>query len=210
MSPDLDAARQRLVGAFTERAQAAAARVTLVSGAQEAAALIITATDMPTTTGRYTATGVLASTCPNLFEALVSGGLDLRVAEAVSELAHSHSEMASMLAGDIGIVHAAAGVAETGSYLSAESTLPARLLGMLADSVYVILPAETIVAGLDEMGDLLAGLSARGMRYLSLVTGPSRTADIERVLTIGVQGPKALHILVLDKSEISNHIPEEH
>jgi L-lactate dehydrogenase complex protein LldG len=31
---------------------------------------------------------------------------------------------------------------------------------------------------------------------VSLVTGPSRTADIERVLTIGVQGPKALHIVL--------------
>ena len=35
---------------------------------------------------------------------------------------------------------------------------------------------------------------------LSLVTGPSRTADIERVLTIGVQGPKVLHVLVLTSS----------
>jgi L-lactate dehydrogenase complex protein LldG len=32
---------------------------------------------------------------------------------------------------------------------------------------------------------------------VSLVTGPSRTADIERVLTIGVHGPRALHVVVL-------------
>jgi len=36
-----------------------------------------------------------------------------------------------------------------------------------------------------------------GHRYISFVTGPSRTADIERVLTIGVQGPKALHIILI-------------
>jgi len=40
---------------------------------------------------------------------------------------------------------------------------------------------------------MAAGLPA----YASLTTGPSRTADIERSLTIGVQGPNAVHVVVL-------------
>jgi len=36
-------------------------------------------------------------------------------------------------------------------------------------------------------------------RYLSFISGASRTADIERVLTIGVHGPRELHLLILDE-----------
>jgi len=61
----------------------------------------------------------------------------------------------------------------------------------------VLLPATAIVPSLDEVAPLLAELDQAGHRYISLVTGPSRTADIERVLTIGVQGPKALQIIIL-------------
>jgi L-lactate dehydrogenase complex protein LldG len=46
-------------------------------------------------------------------------------------------------------------------------------------------------SGADETG------WAAPMRYVSLVTGASRTSDIERVLTIGVHGPRAVHVLVL-------------
>jgi L-lactate dehydrogenase complex protein LldG len=63
----------------------------------------------------------------------------------------------------------------------------------------VFLKASTIVADLYALQGLIAdGLSSSGTAYLSLTTGPSRTADIERVLTIGVHGPKELHVLVLE------------
>ena len=50
---------------------------------------------------------------------------------------------------------------------------------------------------LDAAGQLLAQLAADGHPYMSFVTGPSRTGDIEMALTVGVHGPRALHIIVM-------------
>lgn len=106
--------------------------------------------------------------------------------------------LAEELAGGTALLLARAGVAETGSVLLSDNSLAIRLLGMLSELCIVVLPAEYLLADLDAAGDLLADLDKAGHRYSSLVTGPSRTADIERVLTIGVHGPRALRIAVLD------------
>jgi L-lactate dehydrogenase complex protein LldG len=43
----------------------------------------------------------------------------------------------------------------------------------------------------------------RKSAYLAFITGPSRTADIERVLTIGVHGPARLIIILVDDVEVA-------
>lgn len=188
--------QESLVNIFSERARSVAAHVSLVASVEEAATIILSAGG-PTTTGRYTISHAALSSFPALRDAFNNRGIELRVAEEVEAVASSPSAVAASLAGDTGIILAYAGVAETGSFLSADESLPARFTGMLSDTAYALLPASKIVPTLDEMGSILAQLTAEGKRYLSLVTGPSRTADIERVLTIGVQGPKLLHVIVV-------------
>jgi L-lactate dehydrogenase complex protein LldG len=80
----------------------------------------------------------------------------------------------------------------------AEDALAPRLVEMLTSVCVAVLPVSAIIPSLDEAGDVLARLERDGHRYLSFVTGPSRTGDIEMVLTVGVHGPKALHILILE------------
>ena len=100
---------------------------------------------------------------------------------------------------EVGISFAAAGIAATGSLLLELSDPLARSATALPPIHAVLLKASTIVADLYSLSSTLnALLSSPGSRYFSIITGPSRTADIERVLTIGVHGPKELHILILE------------
>ena len=97
------------------------------------------------------------------------------------------------------ISFAEAGIAATGSLL-VELTDPAeRAATALATKHAVFLRSRTIVPSLRDLSpSLKAKLGGDGPAYFSITTGPYRTADIERVLTIGVHGPKELHILLLE------------
>ena len=105
---------------------------------------------------------------------------------------------ASVADAPAGLSVAELAIAETGSVLLAENSLEARIVGMLTLTHFVLVRKETLFLMLEDAGKLLVELTKSGSNqrhYISLVTGPSRTADIERTLTIGVQGPKALCVI---------------
>lgn len=98
---------------------------------------------------------------------------------------------------DAGVSLARLGVAESGSVLL-HSSSEDRRVELCVDVHLVLLPSTALVATLDEALATIREISAAGPAYASLVSGPSRSADIERTLTIGIHGPRELHILLLE------------
>lgn len=100
----------------------------------------------------------------------------------------------------LGIGRGELALAETGSVLLVEAGLDDRAIGMLVAGHLVVVATGALAPGLDEAAPVLAACARRpGGGYATLVTGPSRTADIERVLTVGVQGPARVAVLFVDR-----------
>ncbi|MBA3451154.1 MAG: LUD domain-containing protein [Chloroflexia bacterium] len=91
-------------------------------------------------------------------------------------------------------------IAETGSVLLCEPSLADRSVGMLSLAQVIICATSALVTSLDDATANLRRLALQpGGSFATLVTGPSRTADIERVLTVGVQGPGSVMTLFIDE-----------
>ncbi len=99
---------------------------------------------------------------------------------------------------DIGISGVEFGVAETGSVFQDGYAIATRLVTILPPLHVVFLPSANIVPGITEAFEIIAKNFDRG--YVGFITGPSRTADIERVLTIGVHGPGRFAIIAVDEA----------
>jgi L-lactate utilization protein LutC len=100
---------------------------------------------------------------------------------------------------EVGITRAQAAIAETGTLVLDSSCERNRLVSVVPPVHIAIVPASRIYATLAEVLAMLQG-GSEVSPAITFITGPSRTADIELTLTIGVHGPQELYVIIDESS----------
>jgi L-lactate dehydrogenase complex protein LldG len=174
---------QKLIESFSEVAANAGAVIVPVESIEAAAEFINSKVE-----GRLLLPSFASRERFDVGSALAAAGVDV-----VTENFRGEGEQAE--AGVTGVNFA---IADTGTLVLDSTEEDIRLATTLPVKHFALLDPRKIVAdGLEAVGPMRQ-LHEKGPRnFVAYITGPSRTADIERVLTIGVHGPKQLFILLV-------------
>ena len=104
-------------------------------------------------------------------------------------------------AGDaVSLTPCLAAVAETGTLMLVSGAETPTTLNFLPETHIVVVRAGQVVAGYEDGWDLVRSRGAMP-RTVNLITGPSRTGDIEQRIQLGAHGPRRLHVVLLAAAE---------
>ena len=123
------------------------------------------------------------------------------------EIARNHIRQA-FLDADMGITGANIAIADTGTIVIVSNEGNARLVTSLPEVHVALIGYEKLVPSIDEATAIIKLLSKSGTgqkmtSYVSFITGPSRTSDIEKTLTLGCHGPREVHVVFVDNGRLS-------
>lgn len=115
--------------------------------------------------------------------------------EAHIEIARGPSDGSDAVA----ISHAVGGIAESGTLVLVSGPENPTTLNFLPDTHIAVLPAADIVGDYETVWDMVRARFGKGVmpRTLNMITGPSRSADIEQTILLGAHGPRRLHIVIV-------------
>jgi len=99
----------------------------------------------------------------------------------------------------VGVSHAFGAIAESGTLMLLSGPDNPTTLNFLPDTHIVILRAQDIAGDYEALWDRLRARFGAGVmpRTVNLITGPSRSADIEQTLILGAHGPRRLHVIIV-------------
>lgn len=89
-------------------------------------------------------------------------------------------------------------VAETGTLVLLSGPENPTTLNFLPDHHLVVLRASDLVSHLEDAWARVRARDADWPRTVNLITGPSRTADVEQTIQLGAHGPRSLHVLWIE------------
>jgi len=101
---------------------------------------------------------------------------------------------------DFGITSADYALADTGTFVMIASPQEARLVSLLPPAHIGVIPANRLLPNLDELF-VRVPRPADHASSMVLITGPSRTADIEQILVRGVHGPGEIYAVIVEEGE---------
>ena len=108
----------------------------------------------------------------------------------------------------VGLSAAFAGIAETGTLMLASDREHPMTLAFLPETAIVVLPVDRIARAYEDALHAFRGTGRALPRSINLITGPSRSGDIEQTLQLGAHGPKRLLILLIDEASGDGLIPD--
>jgi len=101
---------------------------------------------------------------------------------------------------DVGISACDCLIAQTGTILLTATSGGGRALSVLPPHHVVIATRAQLLPDLSSGYELLARIHGKTMpSFITLITGPSRTGDIERILVLGAHGPKKLTVVLIEE-----------
>ncbi len=90
------------------------------------------------------------------------------------------------------------GVEETGTLVITSSPSCPTGINFLPEHHIVVLDSDNIVERMEDVWQSLRNNNQKIPRTINLITGPSRTADIEYKIEVGAHGPKYLHVILIE------------
>ena len=96
-----------------------------------------------------------------------------------------------------GITGCFCAIAETGTLMTLSGESTPLTNSLLPDTHIAIVPRSCIVRSMEDAWDLLRGEHGKMPRQVSFVSGPSRTADIEMTMVLGIHGPYRVHVVLV-------------
>jgi L-lactate dehydrogenase complex protein LldG len=133
---------------------------------------------------------------PWLPNALTEAGMTLTDGHVAADAEGRKANLAALDGVLIGLTGAQGGLADTGSLALVSGPGRGRLASLLPPVHIALLPAQKLYPTLPAFLAAHPTAATAGSN-LVFITGPSRTADIELTLSMGVHGPREIHVIIL-------------